>query len=104
MRRAFFGSAIPVKPDSQGRIIVPEPMRVYGSLKEKDEVVLIGDFDKVELWKADFFEKEELKSDAEINTTFENVLSRALSPGSSQSHEDDAAARAIPSKGPLDAG
>ena len=96
MRRAFFGSAVPLKPDGQGRIIIPEVMRAYGSLKDKDEVVLIGDFDKVELWKSDFFEKEEMKMNSELDATFENVLNRALGSVSPSPNESGETAQAIP--------
>ncbi len=86
MRRAFFGSAVPMKPDTQGRASIPEEMRKYAFLD--GEVILIGDFDKIELWSPALYQAEERTSDAEINSTFEYVLSRALNASPSVSEAD----------------
>ena len=46
--RVFFASASDEKPDSQGRITVPPPLRTYAGLTR--ECVVIGANAKVEIW------------------------------------------------------
>lgn len=48
--RAFAANAQEVKPDSQGRIMVPERLREFAALKR--DVVIIGALDRVEIWDA----------------------------------------------------
>ncbi len=48
--RYFFGSAAPVVPDKQGRIVVAEHLLRHAELGK--EVVFVGVSDKVELWDA----------------------------------------------------
>jgi MraZ protein len=58
MRRRTFGSAFDLELDRQGRVLVPQPLRVYAGLKE--EVVLVGNGDYLELWDKERWESEEL--------------------------------------------
>lgn len=46
--RTFFGSAVEVEPDRQGRILVPTSLRSYAAL-EKD-VVILGMMRRFEVW------------------------------------------------------
>ena len=48
--RALFAYAADCEPDAQGRILLPLKLRQYAEL-EKD-VVVIGSFDRVEIWNA----------------------------------------------------
>jgi MraZ protein len=48
--RAFAANASEVKPDSQGRIVVPQRLRDYAGLQR--EVVVIGALDRIEIWDA----------------------------------------------------
>ncbi len=48
--RPLFANAADCEPDGQGRILIPAKLREYASL-EKD-VVVIGSFDRVEIWNA----------------------------------------------------
>jgi MraZ protein len=47
-RRFLLGSATKVKPDSQGRFIVPAPLRDYAGIDR--EAVILGVEDHIELW------------------------------------------------------
>ena len=48
--RGLFAYGADCEPDAQGRILLPAKLREYASL-EKD-VVIIGSFDRVEIWNA----------------------------------------------------
>ena len=49
--RGLFAYGADCEPDAQGRILLPAKLREYASL-EKD-VVIIGSFDRVEIWNAE---------------------------------------------------
>jgi MraZ protein len=46
--RTFAANAFPVKPDGQGRVLVPQSLRDWAGLR--DRVMVIGALDAVELW------------------------------------------------------
>ncbi len=46
--RAFSANAAEVKPDSQGRILLPHRLRQFAGLDR--EVVVIGAIDRIEIW------------------------------------------------------
>ena len=48
--RALFAYAADCEPDSQGRILIPAKLREYAGLTK--EVVVVGSFDRVEIWNA----------------------------------------------------
>ena len=48
--RGLFAYGADCEPDAQGRILLPAKLREYASL-EKD-VVIIGSFERVEIWNA----------------------------------------------------
>ncbi len=49
--RTVFANAADCEPDAQGRILIPAKLRSYADLKK--EVVVIGSFDRVEIWNAE---------------------------------------------------
>ena len=49
--RGLFAYGADCEPDGQGRILLPAKLREYADL-EKD-VVIIGSFDRVEIWNAE---------------------------------------------------
>ena len=49
--RGLFAYGADCEPDAQGRILLPAKLREYADL-EKD-VVVIGSFDRVEIWSAE---------------------------------------------------
>jgi len=44
-------------PDAQGRILLPAKLRQYANLEK--EVVIIGVFDRAEIWNAQLWQKME---------------------------------------------
>lgn len=48
--RSVFANAADCEPDSQGRILIPARLRDWANLEK--EVVVIGSFDRVEIWNA----------------------------------------------------
>ena len=48
--RALFAYAAGCEPDPQGRILLPAKLREYAGLTK--EVVVVGSFDRVEIWNA----------------------------------------------------
>jgi len=48
--RPVFANAADCEPDGQGRILIPAKLRQYAQLEK--EVVVIGSFDRVEIWNA----------------------------------------------------
>ena len=48
--RALFAYAADCEPDGQGRILIPAKLREYAGLTK--EVVVVGSFDRVEIWNA----------------------------------------------------
>ena len=55
--RALSANAVDCEPDGQGRILIPAKLRKYADL-EKD-VVVIGSFDRAEIWNAERWAREE---------------------------------------------
>lgn len=99
MRRAFFGSAEPIKPDAQGRIVISPEMREYAFLD--DEAVLIGDYDKIEVWSEALYKAEKRNMDAEVNSGYEHILSQVYALNTNaQSISDHRDVGAVPAHGP----
>ena len=48
--RPVFANAADCEPDGQGRILIPAKLRQYAALGK--EVVVIGSFNRVEIWNA----------------------------------------------------
>ncbi len=55
--RFILGSAYEVEPDSQGRVVLPEKLVKYASLK--NEVSFLGLGDRIEIWDKVLWEKRE---------------------------------------------
>lgn len=59
--RAFSADAAEVRPDSQGRVFLPQRLRDYAGLNR--DVVIIGAVDRAEIWDASRW--QELRNDAD---------------------------------------
>jgi MraZ protein len=53
--RLLFSGAHPVQPDTQGRITLPQGLKNFAQIEEK--VVIIGAFNKIEIWSEEKWEK-----------------------------------------------
>jgi MraZ protein len=62
--RAFSANAHQVKPDSQGRIVIPERLRAFAGLER--DVVIIGALEHIELWDASRWRGLEESSDQSL--------------------------------------
>lgn len=73
-RRSLFAGASDVVPDKQGRIPVPENLRVWAQM-EKD-ITVVGSGEVVEIWASDVWAAEEAKAD-EFFSGGEQVVGRS---------------------------
>lgn len=89
MRRQLFGSAFSVEFDNQGRISLPDYLLRFAFINGSRDVVLLGDYDKIEIWPRSRFEEFDEKYRVNLNNEYEQTLSRiaelALSEAPAQS-------------------
>ena len=55
--RVLSANAVDCEPDAQGRILIPAKLLEYAGLQK--EVVVIGSFDRAEIWNAERWAREE---------------------------------------------
>jgi MraZ protein len=66
LRRIILGNALPVVPDSAGRILLSPNLKEHAALKET--VVFVGQGDYFEIWSPELWNEQEAQvSDAETN-------------------------------------
>lgn len=65
LRRLIFGNAFLLDVDSAGRILIPKYLREMVSIT--NEVVLVGQFDYIEVWAPDVWQKHLLIMQDEAN-------------------------------------
>ncbi|MDP8959251.1 MAG: division/cell wall cluster transcriptional repressor MraZ [Actinomycetota bacterium] len=59
--RSFFAGADDQRPDRQGRISLPQPLRDYAALEK--EVMVVGAADRVEIWDAGTWDRFSREAD-----------------------------------------
>jgi MraZ protein len=79
--RVFFASAFDCVPDSQGRIVVPPPLREYAGLTR--ECAVIGADTRLEIWDARAW--EDYLSEAESSFSSTGSSAPSMSSGSTPS-------------------
>ncbi len=62
--RSFFGGAVEVVPDKQGRILVPPSLRSYAGLEK--EVVIVGLPNRFEIWSLARWQQEMVQFEKEL--------------------------------------
>ena len=62
--RYFMAGAAPSEADKQGRVIIPQNLRVHAELKK--EVVLIGVSNRIEVWDKEKWEENSTFEDMEL--------------------------------------
>ncbi|EIJ35900.1 division/cell wall cluster transcriptional repressor MraZ [Thiothrix nivea] len=76
MQRLILGHAAELELDSQGRVLLPAPLREYAGLEKK--AVLVGQANKLELWDADAWNaaRDEWLREAQEDDEASEVLSQ----------------------------
>ena len=71
--RALFAYAADCEPDGQGRILIPADLRQKAGLNK--EVIVVGSFDRVEIWDAQRWARmeEEAFSSGELQAAMEEM-------------------------------
>ena len=69
--RAYFAGAAEVTPDRQGRIAVPQQLRTYAGLER--DVVVVGVFDRLEVWDAQRWRERLEEGDRSLSTGAEEL-------------------------------
>ena len=69
--RFILGSAYEIKPDSQGRIILPINLVDYASLKEN--LIYLGLKDRVEIWNKEVWEEKEKEISTKASEYIEKI-------------------------------
>ncbi len=72
--RYFFGSAQPVVPDKQGRVLVAEHLLQHAGLTK--EVVFVGVSDKIEIWDAEVYAARREKMRASFKKLASSIFSQ----------------------------
>jgi MraZ protein len=70
--RQFRNGAVPVTIDSSGRILLPQSLMQYAGLKK--DLMVVGAFDRVELWDKARYEQEMKEGLADFSTLAEELL------------------------------
>jgi MraZ protein len=67
--RMFLARAADCEPDKQGRIVVPAPLREFAGLEPEKDVIVIGMYNRVELWNVDRWLAYEQAAEAAFEET-----------------------------------
>ncbi len=74
--RTMLAGAMEVEFDSMGRVLVPDYLKEYASLKK--EVVLAGVYNRVEVWDKDTWEEYKKKTENEVGDIAERLKELGL--------------------------
>jgi len=78
IERFILGSAFEVKPDSQGRIVIPEILAEYANLAK--QLVFLGLGDRVEIWAKEVWDEKGKKVGVSTKEYIESISERSLKP------------------------
>lgn len=70
--RQFRNGAVPVTIDSSGRILLPQNLMQYAGIKK--DLMVVGSFDRIELWDKSRYEQEMKEGLADFSTLAEELL------------------------------
>jgi len=70
--RLFFSGAHPVQPDVQGRIILPQALKEIAEIKDK--IIIIGAFNKMEIWSEERWNEYYQKKRAVFEELAEKIM------------------------------
>ena len=71
--RMFFGSAVDVKPDKTGRILIPENLKSFVGIKK--DVVLMGVIDRIEIWDSQLWKQRKSSGIKDYESLAEQLFS-----------------------------
>ena len=71
MQRFFLAGAMDVSADGQGRVILPDYLRKYASIKK--EVIVIGLYDRIEVWDVAKWNKHKATNDKDADKIAEEL-------------------------------
>ena len=74
--RFILGSAFPLSPDSQGRVVLPETLTKYANMK--DEVVFVGLGNRVEVWDKSEWKKREAYIASNAGKLMEKIVKEQI--------------------------
>lgn len=74
MQRHFFSGAQPAQPDKLGRVVIPQFLRTYAQLE--DEVVVVGLFDRIEVWAKTAWQNERSRAEQDSAELAEHLAGR----------------------------
>lgn len=69
--RAFAADATEARPDTQGRVFLPQRLRDYAGLER--DVVIIGAMDRAEIWNADRWHALRSEADESFRTAVDEL-------------------------------
>ena len=69
--RFMLAGAMEVEFDSLGRILVPDYLKEYASLKK--EVVIVGVYNRIEVWDKKLWEEYRIKTEKEVGSIAERL-------------------------------
>lgn len=73
--RFLLGNAFEVEPDSQGRFVIPQPLREYASLNH-EELIFVGVGNRVEIWDPQSWEQQQQYLAENSATIAENLVTK----------------------------
>jgi MraZ protein len=71
MQRFFLAGATDVEADGQGRVVLPEHLRAYAGIRK--EVIVIGLFDRVEIWDVDAWNSHKAQTNKDADMIAEEL-------------------------------
>ncbi len=71
IKRHMFGEAVDVKLDSQGRVVLPERLKKFANIKNK--AVLLGLYNRLEIWDEEAWEKYKAKTEKQSTNIAERM-------------------------------
>ncbi len=80
--RLFQSGAVPAELDGQGRLLVPKRLAEHAALQQ--DLVLVGAYDRIEIWAAEVFEAWRNQQAAQLPALAEQVM--RLRTATTQTH------------------
>jgi len=71
LKRHMFGEAIDVRLDSQGRLVLPERLKRFANIK--NSAVLLGLYNRLEIWDEETWEKYKTKTEKQSTNIAERM-------------------------------